>query len=64
KEKQQPFIDIANKILGITKGSGYLQDLLKQESVKKLEGELNHMVYQLFDLTEEEIAIVEESVGR
>ena len=64
KEKQQPFIEIANKILALTQSSNYLQDQSKQKKVLGLEARIDRLVYQLYELTEEEIAIVEESVGR
>jgi len=66
-----PFPDIANKrdvdsliklvdrILAITKDEDYPQNPAKKAQVKALEQEIDQMVYQLYDLTPEEIAIVE-----
>ncbi len=41
-----------NKLLNNT-------DPQKQEEVKKLEKQIDHLVYKLYDLTEEEIEIIE-----
>jgi len=57
--QQKPFINLVNQILAITKSSDYLQNPDKQDKVKKLEAEIDQLVYKLYDLTEEEIAIVE-----
>jgi len=58
-EKQKPFINLVDKILTVTKDDDYLQNTQKQAKVKSLEREIDQMVYQLYGLTEEEIAIVE-----
>ncbi len=55
---QQPFVTIVDHILAITKDDDYPQNPQKQAKVKALEGESDQMVYQLYDLTEEEIRIV------
>lgn len=52
-----------DRILAITKDKDYLRNPEKQAKVKELEQEIDQMVYQLYGLTEEELAIVEESVG-
>ncbi|RKY52396.1 MAG: hypothetical protein DRP89_07750, partial [Candidatus Neomarinimicrobiota bacterium] len=59
-KQQQPFIDIVDSILAITKNKDYLQNPQKQAQVKRLEREIDRMVYKLYGLTEEEIRIVEE----
>ncbi len=41
-----------NKLLNIT-------DPQKQDQVKELEKQIDHLVYQLYNLTEEEISIIE-----
>lgn len=52
---QQPFISLVNQILK-----------LKQQNpsadTTDLEAQIDHLVYQLYDLTEEEIKIVEGNV--
>jgi len=50
---------IVDKILSITKDNDYLQNPQKQSQVKALEREIDKMVYKLYELTYEEIKIVE-----
>ncbi|MFH1097593.1 MAG: hypothetical protein V1749_08865 [Candidatus Desantisbacteria bacterium] len=57
-----PFITLVDRILAITKDDDYLQNETKQSKVKELEHQIDRLVYNLYGLTEEEIAIVEESV--
>ncbi|MDD4151578.1 MAG: Eco57I restriction-modification methylase domain-containing protein [Candidatus Gracilibacteria bacterium] len=61
-EEQKPFIDLVDQILEITKKEDYLEreDLRKQ--VKVLEAKIDEMVYKLYELTPEEIELVEESL--
>jgi len=61
KPQQQPFIVIVDKILAITKDEDYLANAAKQAKVKELEREIDQMVYELYGLTPEEIAVVEGS---
>lgn len=61
KEKQKPFIKIVDKALTISKTDDYLENSAKQAKVKKYEKQIDKMVYDLYDLTPEEIAIVENS---
>lgn len=58
KEDQQPFIDLVDKILSITKDEDYLENPVKQEKVKEYERQIDQMVYKLYDLTDEEIKII------
>ena len=60
--KQQKFIGLVDRILVIAKDDDYLQNSQKQVKVKETEQEIDQMVYQLYDLTEEEIKIVESSL--
>ena len=57
KEDQQSFISLADQIIEAKQS----RDLI---NTHKLEKEVDQLVYQLYGLTKEEIAIVEESVGR
>ncbi len=59
EEEQKPIIALVDKILAITKDDDYLQNPAKQAKVKEYEGQIDQMVYKLYDLTPEEIAIVE-----
>jgi len=56
---QKSFISIVDRILSITKYEDYLQSPQKQAKVKALEAEIDHLVYKLYNLTPEEIKIVE-----
>jgi len=56
---QQPFIDLVDQILGITKDEDYLSNSNKQAKVKELERQIDQMVYELYGLTPEEIGVVE-----
>lgn len=56
---QQPFINLVDRILAITKDEDYPQNPQKQSQVRALEQEIDQMVYELYGLTEEEIGIVE-----
>jgi len=58
-DKQQPFIEIVDKILSITQLDDYLQNSAKQAQVKEYERQIDQMVYELYELTKEEIKIVE-----
>jgi len=62
--KQQTLLEErVNNILRITKDPNYQQNFQKQHEVKKLEAEIDKLVYKLYELTPEEIKIVEESVA-
>ncbi len=59
EKTQQPFITPVEKILTITKTPDYLQNMEKQSQVKEYEKKIDQMVYKLYDLTDDEIRIVE-----
>jgi len=61
-ENQFSFVRIVDNILNITKGENYSTDRTKQIEVRELKNMIDQLVYKLYDLTPEEIAIVEESV--
>ena len=48
-----------SQILSITKDDDYLDNPDKQAKVKHLEKEIDKLVYKLYELTPEEIKIVE-----
>ena len=58
-QEQKALTVIVDQILAITKDEDYLTNLAKQARVKELERQIDQMVYQLYDLTPEEIAVVE-----
>ena len=57
KAEQEPMISLVNQILSLKKSD-------PQADTNALETEIDRMVYKLYDLTVEEIAIVEESTGK
>jgi hypothetical protein len=59
KEEQKTVIKIVDQILNITKDDDYLDNAEKQTKVKKLEEQIDELVYELYELTPEEIEIVE-----
>jgi hypothetical protein len=59
KTKQKQFVDIVDKILAIAQSPNYFEDKSKQAKVKELEKEIDQMVYALYGLTADEIAIIE-----
>jgi hypothetical protein len=56
---QKPFITLVDKILSITKDNNYLENPFKQAKVQKYEKQIDQLVYKLYDLTQEEIKIIE-----
>ncbi|MEO0297436.1 MAG: TaqI-like C-terminal specificity domain-containing protein, partial [candidate division WOR-3 bacterium] len=50
---------IVSQILSFTQSDDYLSNPQKQAKVKELEREIDQLVYKLYDLTEEEIKIIE-----
>ncbi len=57
--EQTAFVEVVDKILYTTNSEDYLNDLVKQANVKDFEKQIDQMVYRLYGLTPEEIAIVE-----
>lgn len=58
KMEQKPFVTLVDKILAITQDESSLNPT-KQAQIKELEAQIDQSVYQLYDLTPEEIAMVE-----
>jgi type I restriction-modification system DNA methylase subunit len=56
---QKAFVDLVGQILAVTKDEDYLSNPAKQARVKELERQIDQMVYELYGLTPEEIAVVE-----
>jgi len=57
--EQKPFIEIVDKILEITKDEDYPDNPTKQAKVKEYEHQIDLMVYKLYNLTDDEIKIIE-----
>jgi len=58
-DEQQTFINFLNQILAITKDEDCPTNPTKQARVEEYKRQIDQMVYQLYDLTPEEIAVVE-----
>jgi len=56
---QTTFVKMVDEILNIIKGIDFNANPQKQAEVKSLEAEIDQLVYKLYDLTQEEIKIVE-----
>ena len=59
KSDQEPFVKVTEEIQGIAKSDDYLINDAKQARAKELERQIDQMVYELYGLTPEEIAVVE-----
>jgi len=59
ESEQQSFINLVDKILAITKDEDYLENPEKQAKVKEYEDQIDQLVYKLYNLTDEEIEIIE-----
>ena len=60
---QLPFVSVVDQILAIIKDEDHITDSAKQAKVKELECQIDQMVYRLYGLTTEEIAVVEGQTG-
>jgi type I restriction-modification system DNA methylase subunit len=58
-EKQNPFISLVEKILELTCRSDYNYDGASVQAVRAIDSKIDEMIYKLYELTPEEIAIVE-----
>jgi len=58
-EEQKPIINLLDQILSITKEDNYLKNPQKQTKVHDYERQIDQMVYKLYNLTPEEIEIIE-----
>lgn len=58
-DKQTSFIKLVDQILSVTKDDDYHHNPTKQTKVKRYQHQIDQLVYRLYDLTEEEIKIVE-----
>ena len=57
--KQKALVFIVDKILSITKDEDYFSDSSKKRKVEELQENIDQLVYDLFEFTNQEIAIVE-----
>ena len=56
---KKSIIKIVDKILAITKNDDYLENPAKQAKVREYEKQIDQLVYKLYELTPEEIKIIE-----
>ena len=61
---QKPLIYLVDKILIVTKGKDYLKNSEKQNQVREYEKQIDHLVYKLYDLTSEEINVIEQETKK
>jgi len=61
-DEQKQYVKVIDKILDITKSNDYLENFEKQGQVKEYEIQIDQLVYKLYNLTSEEIAIVNEKI--
>lgn len=61
EDEQKPFIEIVDKILAITSSSDYLTISEKRARVQDYEKQIDKLVYKLYDLSPDEIAVVEKA---
>jgi len=61
---QQPYIELVDRIISLTNEYEYLSSQAKQAKIKEYERQIDEMVYQLYGLTPEEIAVVEGSSAK
>lgn len=60
EEKQQPFIEIVDRILCLNHTQDNLQNRSKQQKSQEFQKQIDQKVYELYELTPEEIKIVKE----
>lgn len=63
-DNQQSCIQLVDQIISITKDDDYSDNPDKRAKVKKLEKEIDQLVYKLYELTPDEIKIVEGFGGK
>jgi hypothetical protein len=61
-DRQRPLIDFVDGILNLTKEKGYKEDPVRQNEIDSFQKRIDQLVYELYDLTPEEIKIIEGSV--
>jgi len=57
-ESQKPFIELVKQIQGITCEEEYLSNTAKQARVKELDRQIDQLIYGLYELTQEEIEVI------
>lgn len=62
QQQENNIVSVVNKIINLTKDEDYLSNKQTQEEVKKYKLEIDKIVYALYDLTQEEIDVIERSL--
>jgi hypothetical protein len=62
-KKENLIVNCVNEILSLTTSDNYKTNSIKHDQVIKYEKEVDHMVYELYGLTQDEIKIVERENG-
>jgi len=57
--QQKPFASLIDKILSLTQSNNYLKNAQKKSQVKNYERQIDLMVYKLYNLTYDEVKIVD-----
>ena len=60
-KEQEAFINLVDDISSITKEGDYFENTAKQAEVREYKNQIDNLIYKLYDITDEEIAIVEEN---
>ena len=59
QQQENSIVSIVNKILNVTKQENYLENIDNQNKVKEYEKQIDIMVYKLYELTYEEVLIID-----
>jgi len=60
-QEQQPVIVLVDRLLSTMKDDAYPNNPAKQARIKKMESQIDQIIYELYDLTPEEIDMAEET---
>jgi len=60
-ENQKPFVELVNNILKTTTSEDFVNNTKKLLKIRSYEKQIDQLVYKLYDLTPEEIGVVEEA---
>jgi adenine-specific DNA-methyltransferase len=62
KAEQLLFVSVVDQINAITKDGDYITNATKQENVRKLDRQIDEMVYNLYGLNEAEKKVVNDTI--
>ncbi|MFH0766123.1 MAG: hypothetical protein V2A61_06860, partial [Calditrichota bacterium] len=61
---QQPIIDLVDAILLLNKDSDYFSNLDKHTKIEDYERQIDRLIYELYGLTVEEVAMIASEGGK